>query len=120
MCALCNESYKSTCDCNPWWALVSHECVKCGKAQVPRLDISAPENTIEYHPALLAHAADDASKSSKNNNASSLARINIKGYMSTHSAYKDCGLGSSLLASDDELYTSDSDNSIGDDMSPLT
>ena len=45
----------------------------------------------------------------------------IKGYMSTHNAYyKECGLGSSLLASDDELYSSDSDNSIGGDMSPLT
>ena len=62
ICALCNESYKSTCEHNPWWALSSHECVKCGKTQIPRLDISAPANAIEYHPALLAHATTDDSK----------------------------------------------------------
>jgi len=62
ICALCNESYKTTCEHNPWWALSSHECVKCGKTQIPRLDISAPANAIEYHPALLAHAATDDSK----------------------------------------------------------
>lgn len=26
--------------------------------QIPRIDISAPSNAIEYHPALLAHAED--------------------------------------------------------------
>lgn len=34
MCALCNEVYASTCDCNPWWALSQHECPKCRKMQV--------------------------------------------------------------------------------------
>ena len=62
ICALCNETYKSTCEYNPWWALSSHECGKCGKSQIPRLDISAPANAIEYHPALLAHATPDDSK----------------------------------------------------------
>lgn len=59
-CALCNEIYSSTCDCNPWWALAQHECLKCHKVQIPRVDISAPANAIEYHPALLAHADDGA------------------------------------------------------------
>jgi len=60
MCALCNEVYNSTCDCNPWWALAQHECPKCHKVQIPRVDISAPANAIEYHPALLAHADEGA------------------------------------------------------------
>jgi hypothetical protein len=29
--------------------------------QIPRLDISAPANAIEYHPALLAHNEDSSS-----------------------------------------------------------
>jgi len=65
ICALCNETYKSTCEYNPWWALSSHECAKCGKIQIPRLDISSPANAIDYHPALLVHAtADESSKGS--------------------------------------------------------
>jgi len=60
MCALCNEVYSSTCDYNPWWALQQHECPKCHKTQIPRVDISAPANAIEYHPALLAHADENA------------------------------------------------------------
>jgi len=59
MCALCNEIYNSTCDVNPWWALAQHECPKCCKAQIPRVDIAAAANAIEYHPALLAHADDN-------------------------------------------------------------
>ena len=63
ICALCNETYTATSDYNPWWALQSHECAKCGKTQIPRLDISAPANAIDYHPALLVHAAcEDSSK----------------------------------------------------------
>lgn len=33
ICALCSETYNSTCDCNPWWALTSHDCPKCRKTQ---------------------------------------------------------------------------------------
>jgi hypothetical protein len=33
-CALCNETYNSTCDYNPWWALTQHDCLKCCKSQV--------------------------------------------------------------------------------------
>lgn len=44
----------STCDFNPWWSLSSHECPKCGKVQIPKLDITAPANDIDYHPALLS------------------------------------------------------------------
>ncbi|KAI2505595.1 hypothetical protein MHU86_8837 [Fragilaria crotonensis] len=58
ICALCSEAYSSTCDFNPWWALASHDCPKCRKNQIPRIDITAPVNAIEYHPALLAHAEE--------------------------------------------------------------
>jgi len=64
MCALCSEAYTSTCDYNPWWALAQHECPKCRKMQIPRIDISAPANAIEYHPALLAHADENNGGSS--------------------------------------------------------
>lgn len=120
ICALCNETYKSTCDYNPWWALNSHECVKCGKVQIPRIDIASPENAIEYHPALLAHANDDSAKSSKNTATASLARINIKGFIANHSVMKDFSMDSSSIGSDEDLYTSDSDTSLSDDMSPST
>jgi hypothetical protein len=117
ICALCNETYKSTCDYNPWWALTSHECMKCGKVQIPRLDIASPENAIEYHPALLAHANDDSTKSPKNTAPASLA-INMKGFIANHNVIKDFQMDSTSFESDD-LYSSDSDTStIGDDMSP--
>ena len=34
VCALCNEGYPSSCEMNPWWALSSQDCPKCGKTQV--------------------------------------------------------------------------------------
>lgn len=64
ICSMCNECYPSNCDANPWWVLTSHECPKCGKVQIPRLDIAAPANAIEYHPALLAHMDEGNSKMS--------------------------------------------------------
>lgn len=59
ICAHCSEQYTSTCEFNPWWALTQEECPKCRKTQIPRIDITAPQNIIEYHPALLAHADDN-------------------------------------------------------------
>jgi hypothetical protein len=38
MCALCSEAYSSTCDYNPWWALAQHECPKCRKSQVRKMN----------------------------------------------------------------------------------
>ncbi len=118
ICALCNETYKSTCECNPWWSLSSHECSKCGKTQIPRLDISAPANAIEYHPALLAHAAtDDSGKNSKN--VVSVSSIPKHYSRPTH----DIGTAKpgtiDLNASDGELSSSDSDESeLEENMSP--
>jgi len=58
ICSQCSEAYSSNCEYNPWWALAQHKCPKCHKTQVPRIDISSPANTIEYHPALLSHLED--------------------------------------------------------------
>ena len=65
-CALCNETYPSISEFNPWWALISHDCGKCGKTQIPRIDISSPANSIDYHPALLAHSDDCNNNNSTN------------------------------------------------------
>eukprot|EP00980_Cylindrotheca_fusiformis_P001465 scaffold345_cov134-Cylindrotheca_fusiformis.AAC.76 len=68
ICAQCNDPYNSTCDYNPWWALAQQECPKCRKVQIPRIDITAPANSIEYHPALLAHAEDHGGSGGANAN----------------------------------------------------
>jgi hypothetical protein len=60
---ICNMKY------NPWWGLKREACPKCREQQIPRIDISAPSNLLEYHPALLAHINDDGSS---NHAASSL------------------------------------------------
>ena len=64
ICAICNEHYPFNCgeNMNPWWALSSHDCPKCGKTQIPRLDINLHANAIEYHPALLAHLDEGNTK----------------------------------------------------------
>jgi len=126
ICALCNETYTSTCEYNPWWALTSHECLKCGKTQIPRLDISAPNNAIEYHPALLAHAAVDDNVSSEPNNVLPISALNMKtaqfvpkqsNIPSPHTLSANTNLivknsdQKGVERSDDELSTSDSDDS---------
>ena len=64
ICAICNEHYPFNCgeNMNPWWALSNHDCPKCGKTQIPRLDINLHANAIEYHPALLAHLDEGNTK----------------------------------------------------------
>eukprot|EP00613_Pedinella_sp_CCMP2098_P058028 CAMPEP_0171867268 /NCGR_PEP_ID=MMETSP0992-20121227/30759_1 /TAXON_ID=483369 /ORGANISM="non described non described, Strain CCMP2098" /LENGTH=709 /DNA_ID=CAMNT_0012490813 /DNA_START=74 /DNA_END=2202 /DNA_ORIENTATION=+ len=56
-CSVCAESYPSSSNLNPWWAITKEMCPKCDKEQIPRIDISEPANTIEYHPALLRASA---------------------------------------------------------------
>lgn len=68
LCAACNEVYTRQTNFNPWWALLQDECPKCGKTQIPRVDISAPANEIQYHPALLAHADDNAAAAAATGN----------------------------------------------------
>lgn len=120
ICALCNEVYNSTCDYNPWWALTQHDCPKCRKNQVsfpsmrtvilftsvelilivllyfqiPRIDIGAPANAIEYHPALLAHADENAS-------ATTTTEVQVRTATVTVNADATSDLDSSDLSDDD-------------------
>jgi hypothetical protein len=41
-CSQCSETYTSTCDLNPWWALAQHKCPKCQKTQVCWSNILLP------------------------------------------------------------------------------
>ena len=47
----CGRDYRKRVSHNPWWALVQHECPKCGKIQFPSINIAAPANAILYHGA---------------------------------------------------------------------
>ena len=47
-CSCCGDDYTKRSHHNPWWALVQHECPKCGKVQFPSINISAPANQISY------------------------------------------------------------------------
>ncbi len=58
-CSSCTESYVMATGNNPWWALEQQACPKCHKLQIPRVDITLPANTMDYHPALLAEEGDD-------------------------------------------------------------
>lgn len=49
ICALCSETYGSTCEHNPWWTLTSHECPKCRKSQVRSI------LRIYMHAQILSH-----------------------------------------------------------------
>lgn len=66
-CAACGDEYRKRCGLNPWWALVQHECPRCGRVQFPSINIAAAANAITYlaadtddHDARVARAAADA------------------------------------------------------------
>lgn len=54
LCSSCNETYQSLASENPWWAVYCHECPKCHKKQIPRIDINLVSNAIESDPNVLA------------------------------------------------------------------
>ena len=47
-CAACGDEYRKRCGLNPWWALVQHECPRCGRVQFPSINIAAAANAITY------------------------------------------------------------------------
>lgn len=113
MCALCNETYKATSEYNPWWALQSHECAKCGKTQIPRLDISAPANAIDYHPALLVHAAcEDSSKIPSKATPSIPNHYSLDGNENSQDGSAKVSSGFGDLAADLDFDLSDEDDEI--------
>ncbi|GMH83012.1 hypothetical protein TL16_g09454 [Triparma laevis f. inornata] len=58
-CFECNEIYPGQATANPWWLVGRQQCPKCMKDQIPRIDINAPNNLMDYHPALVAHELED-------------------------------------------------------------
>mmetsp|Transcript_40586 Transcript_40586/g.55247 ORF Transcript_40586/g.55247 Transcript_40586/m.55247 type:complete len:530 (-) Transcript_40586:849-2438(-) len=68
-CSACSETYATTSDLNPWWALSRQSCPKCHRLQIPRIDISEPANAIEYHPALIRSATNMAVEENENNDS---------------------------------------------------
>jgi hypothetical protein len=112
ICALCRECYSSKCYANPWWALAEQECPKCCKMQIPRIDIGARANAIEYHPALLAHASH-----AKCITGGASSQMKIPSFISTTPApgttVKDDGDLDSLrsaLSDDDSLHSAEFDS----------
>lgn len=70
--------------------------------QIPRVDISAPANAIEYHPALLAHADENGGGGTP----SAVMFIPPKATLSTSSSDSESDL------SDDDGLLSDGDDSL--------
>lgn len=110
MCALCSEAYSSTCDYNPWWALAQHDCPKCRKSQIPRIDISAPANAIDYHPALLAHADDNNSTSGGGGGSAGAAtNVHVVHVAQSPSSYKTPPMKEPQIQIEDMYSDSESD-----------
>ena len=107
VCAICNDTYVSTCEFNPWWALSSQECPKCGKVQIPKLDISVSANDIEYHPALLNQEDNIktvGSSATKPNNVASCSQLptTVKYVRSPTQMKKNFSLSDSEVSFTDE------------------
>lgn len=105
-CSICNEIYVSTCEFNPWWELSNHECPKCGKVQIPKIDISAPMNDIEYHPALLSQQ-EPSKVSSKMSNT-----VAIPGLQPTHTVkfiHRPAQVKGNSLSDSEVSFTDESD-----------
>jgi len=144
MCALCNEVYNSTCDYNPWWALSQHDCPKCRKRQVslqthgqyyfcfciydltslvqiPRIDIGAPANAIEYHPALLAHAEENGGVTPPERCAGTdVSEVTTSSPPSNGELSEDESMDGSDLSSEyDDISTDDDMDSLDSEMDGL-
>mmetsp|Transcript_17583 Transcript_17583/g.38338 ORF Transcript_17583/g.38338 Transcript_17583/m.38338 type:complete len:1051 (-) Transcript_17583:176-3328(-) len=125
MCALCNETYAGTCEFNPWWALTQHDCTKCHKTQIPKVDISAPANAIEYHPALLAHADDNGASAANNVPPPLPPEVELVVSKPTAESPEDhISLGSDVSSGLDDISSDEDDlmgiDSDGDDSACLT
>jgi hypothetical protein len=90
--------------------------------KVPRVDISAPANAIEYHPALLAHVDEAAAGGGANSvlpiraaplKAPPAPKEDIEG-----SDSDDSDLSDDDMLSDDSLVSEESDPEILASMSP--
>lgn len=57
-CALCKESYPSEISSNPWWSLFLHECPRCHRMQIPRVDAASAAVSVDYIHAVCAEEGE--------------------------------------------------------------
>ncbi|CAN0416289.1 unnamed protein product, partial [Hapterophycus canaliculatus] len=57
-CALCKESYPSEIASNPWWSLFLHECPRCHRMQIPRVDAASAAVSVDYIHAVCAEEGE--------------------------------------------------------------
>lgn len=57
-CALCKESYPSEIASNPWWSLFLHECPRCHRMQIPRVDATSAAVSVDYIHAVCAEEGE--------------------------------------------------------------
>ena len=81
--------------------------------KIPRVDINAPANTIEYHPALLAHADDAAGSAAHSVMLMPASHVNA--------TFPVANTGTATTESEDSDITDEdlSDDSLGSDESDL-
>ncbi|CAB1116818.1 unnamed protein product [Ectocarpus sp. CCAP 1310/34] len=57
-CSLCKESYSSEIASNPWWSLFLHECPRCHRMQIPRVDAASAAVSVDYIHAVCAEEGE--------------------------------------------------------------
>ena len=57
-CSLCKESYPSEISSNPWWSLFLHECPRCHRMQIPRVDAASAAVSVDYIHAVCAEEGE--------------------------------------------------------------
>lgn len=57
-CSLCKESYQSSISSNPWWSLFKHECPKCHRMQIPRVDAASAAICVDSIHAVCAEEGE--------------------------------------------------------------
>ncbi|CAM9548611.1 unnamed protein product [Ectocarpus sp. 13 AM-2016] len=57
-CSLCKESYPSEIASNPWWSLFLHECPRCHRMQIPRVDAASAAVSVDYIHAVCAEEGE--------------------------------------------------------------
>lgn len=57
-CSLCKESYPSEIASNPWWSLFLHECPRCHRMQIPRVDATSAAVSVDYIHAVCAEEGE--------------------------------------------------------------
>ena len=59
-CSLCKEAYQSQVSSNPWWSLFQHECPRCHRVQIPRVDAASAATCVDSIHAVCAEEGEGA------------------------------------------------------------